>query len=203
MEAGIVGPILVVMTIMLPVLMRKAMAEKATGSHGDPLPPVESAPPDHLFEMKSESSLSRERLAFVLRRRWRSMYGDDLTPEQLAPLLAHVMLATGGGKQILNHNLFGQNASRFWRGQWTVTRSPAWRNSRAVVRWSPMRAYLSPDAAAADWFRGLLPPIVEAVRRGDTGAYANLLVEAGYVKMPARLFRPELKGEARRLLGQT
>ncbi len=101
---------------------------------------------------------------------------------------------------MVSNNLFGMNADRFYRGMWTASREPEWKNGQPLFRWNPIRAYWSMDAAVHDWYRNMGPLLKVAVEAADLDAYANGLSQTGAVALPANLIRPELKAEARRFL---
>ena len=195
-----IGLLLIGLSAVIPQILRRSLDMAPKGSINDPLPPDYDSPPPAHFTFPSRKEVTTQQVDLVLRRRWASMFGSDLTHAQVVPLLAHVALATKRGKEVVSNNIFGMNADRFYTGMWSAAREPEWKNGQPLFRWNPIRAYWSLDAAAHDWFRSMGPVIQAAVEAGDLDAYANGLSQTGAVMLPPHLIRPELKAEARRFL---
>lgn len=186
------GLLLILGTAIIPGFLRQAWEDRAAGSEDDPYPPKEPEPPANLFTHPVETPVEAEELRTVLMRRWRSLYGDDLTGPQAAVLAAQSALATDYGAKVWNYNPIGLRAGRFYDGGWAVIREPEWKDGRPRHRWAPVRAYASLDAGVHDWLQQLPSEAVEAVRAGDARAFARALIAAELNGAPPSIYEPEL-----------
>ena len=195
MQFGGIGIVIAGFAFMIPWLMRRQLALEPVGTKESPFAPKVQTPHPNLYVYPNSEPLNLRKMEVVWKRRWRSMYGDELSPEQLSPLMAHYVLANRIGG-VYNRNPLRLFANRFYEGRWTSLRRPEWNSNRPVHRWYPVRSYLSLDAGAADWLQGLPEAAKVAIRQGSPEDYARALVEARIVHLPVSAYVPEVAAEA-------
>jgi hypothetical protein len=193
------GILILGVTFIAPMIVRRAMDAASSGRQDDPLPPNTQTPDkaNFLYPARTPIPVADVGFATVLRRRWKARQGTDLSPEGLAVLQAQAYLATNGGQSTINDNPVSLRADRFWTGGWTTIREPVWHNGRPSHRWAPIRAYGSLDAGVYDWLTELSPAALAAAEAGDPVAYVKELIASGWFEAPPEVVEPEFVAAAK------
>jgi hypothetical protein len=194
-----VGLMFFAIASVLPRLFRKADAMEAQGTSRDPLPPHESPPP-HLFIEPVTTPTKGSALSTVLGRRWKSVYKDTLTREQLAILVAQSAISTNYGNGMVSFNPIMSRASRFYLHPWTIMKVPEWKHERPMYRWAPIKVFASLDAGVFSWLKNLSTKAVAAIRADDPASFAQAILAMGEAEHAQSIYEPELVGIRNRLL---
>jgi hypothetical protein len=194
------GLALIITSALVPEFIRRAADGSAQGSAQDPLPPFDPPPSKAHFAFPTPTPTLMEDLMVVIVRRWKARYGQRLDRKQSALLAAQSALTTSFGRTMLNHNVVGRRADRFWPGAWTVRREPEWKNGRPLYRWAPIRAFASLDLGVHDWLSELPDAAIDAVHADDLRAFAAALIEAGWASTTVEVYEPELSVTRGRVL---
>jgi len=184
---------------VLPRLLRKADQLEAHGTQNDPLPPHET-PPKYLFLEPTPTPTKGSALSKVLKRRWQSIHGSELTRRQLGILVAQSAISTNYGNEMISFNPTMARASRFYLHPWTTIRVPEWKHHRPMYRWAAVKVYPSLDAGVYAWLKALSPDAVAAIKADNAGAYAQAILAMGEAEHAQSIYEPELVGIRNRLL---
>ena len=193
--------ILALGTVVVPWALKRELDNNPSGAPDDPLPPANQTPDVRAYREPEPEEVSPAAVAAVWPRRWEAAFGAPISQAQLALLMAHTALATG--MRPVNNNLTGVHAGRFYTGAWTVEPAAEWGGARPVNRWVTVRAYLSLDAAAADWFKVLPQDAVAALHSADPVGYARAMHGRGLIQTPLSVYVPELVAETRLYMART